>query len=80
MLILEILLELKSKQEDITAAFLHTGLEEIENVFVEMLLDFGKKDKVLKLKRTVYGLCKALMHLGSVSLIKLEALEMSQFK
>ena len=40
MLILEVLLELKSKQGDIISAFLHANLEEGENVFVEMHLGF----------------------------------------
>jgi hypothetical protein len=56
MLILEILLQLKSKQGDVTAAFLHGELEENEKVFVEMPLGFCKQGKVLKLKKlcTVY--------------------------
>ena len=40
MLILEVLLELKSKQGDDVAAFLHANLEEGENAFVEMPLHF----------------------------------------
>ena len=56
MLILEILLQLKSKQGDVTAAFLHAELGENEKVFVEMPLGFRQKGKVLKLKRTLYGL------------------------
>ena len=38
MITLEALLELKSKQEDITAAFLHATLEEGENVFMKVPL------------------------------------------
>ena len=56
MLILEILLKLKSKQGDVTAAFLHADLGEDEKVYVEMPLGFRKKGKVLKLKKTLYGL------------------------
>ena len=56
MLILEILLQLKSKQGDVTAAFLHAELKPEERVFVEMPLGFRQKGKVLKLKRTLYGL------------------------
>ena len=56
MLILEILLNLKSKQGDVTAAFLHADLGEDENVYVEMPLGFRKKGKVLSLKKTLYGL------------------------
>ncbi len=63
MLIMEVLLWLKSKQGDVTAAFLHDDLEEDENFFVEMPKGFeqyaknGRK-KVLKLKKTLYCLCQ----------------------
>jgi len=61
MFILEILLGLKSKQGDITCAFLHADLEPGENVYVDMPLGFAQysKDgtkKCLKLKKTLYGL------------------------
>ena len=56
MLILEILLNLKSKQGDVTAAFLHAKLGEDEKVYVEMPLGFRKQGKVLKLNKTLYGL------------------------
>ena len=59
MLILEILLNLKSKQGDVTAAFLHAELEEGEKVYVAMPQGFKKAGKVLKLKRTLYGLCQS---------------------
>ena len=39
-LILKVLLEVKSKQQDITAAFLYANLKEGRNVFVDMPLDF----------------------------------------
>ena len=68
MLILDGLLELKSERDDITAAFLHANLEEGDNVFVEMPLGFQKKGKVLKLEKTLYGLCWTLIHSRSVSL------------
>ncbi len=61
-LILEVLLGLKLKQGDVTDDFLHAKLEEGKNVFVEMPKGFkqyaknGYK-KVLKLKKTLYGLC-----------------------
>ncbi len=62
MLILENLLGLKSKQADVTTAFLHATLGEDEKVYVEMPLDFKQrglngKYKVLCLKKTLYGLC-----------------------
>ena len=53
MLIFEVLLVLKSKQGDISAAFLHANLEEGEHVFVEVPLSF-KKSKVLRLKKTLW--------------------------
>lgn len=56
MLILEILLGLKSKQGDITAAFLHADLDEKEKVYVQMPLGFRQKGKVLRLRKTLYGL------------------------
>jgi hypothetical protein len=56
MLILEVLLGLKSKQGDITAAFVHADVEEGENIYVEMPRGFKKNRKVLKLKKTLYGL------------------------
>ena len=56
MLILEILLQLKSKQGDVTAAFVHASLEEDERVHVRMPLGFRQQGKVLKLKKTLYGL------------------------
>jgi hypothetical protein len=60
MLILEILLQLKSKQGDVTAAFLHGKLGPNEKVYVEMPLGFRKQGKVLKLKKTLYGLRQSL--------------------
>jgi hypothetical protein len=61
MFILEILLELKSKQGDVICAFLHVDLDPGENVYVEMPLGFtqySKNDiqKALKMKETLYGL------------------------
>eukprot|EP00804_Cyclotella_cryptica_P019245 CCRYP_006143-RA/>CCRYP_006143-RA protein AED:0.10 eAED:0.10 QI:0/-1/0/1/-1/0/1/0/179 len=56
MLILEVLLKLKSKQGDITAAFVHADAEEGENIYVEMPHGFRKQRKVQKLKKMLYGL------------------------
>ena len=61
MFILELLLGLKSKQGNVVCAFLHGELEPGKNVHVEMPLGFTQysKDgtrKVLKLKKTLYGL------------------------
>ena len=59
MLILEILLDLKSKQGNITAAF-HLGeLGEDENVYVKMPLGFRKAGNVLRLNKTLYELCQS---------------------
>ena len=63
MLILEILLKLKSNQRDITAAFLHVKLEENEKIFFDMPKVFEQNDKrgkrnLLRLKKTLYGLCQ----------------------
>ena len=61
MLILEILLVLKSKQGEVTAAFLYAEISEGEKVYVNMPQGFeqfskdGRK-KCLRLKRTLYGL------------------------
>jgi hypothetical protein len=60
MLILEILLQLKSKQGNVTAAFLHGELSPDEKVYVEMPLGFRRQGKVLKLKKTLYGLRQSL--------------------
>ncbi|KAL7532071.1 hypothetical protein ACHAXR_006179 [Thalassiosira sp. AJA248-18] len=61
LLILECLLGLVSKQGDVTCAFLHAHLEEGEDVYLHMPRGFQQYDKrgnakVLKLKRTLYGL------------------------
>ena len=61
MLILEVLLGLKSKQGDVTADFLHADLGEDKKVFVDMPRGFEAKvkndrNKVLKLKKMIYGL------------------------
>eukprot|EP00804_Cyclotella_cryptica_P004230 CCRYP_014577-RA/>CCRYP_014577-RA protein AED:0.25 eAED:0.60 QI:0/-1/0/1/-1/0/1/0/258 len=59
MLILEVLLGLKSKQSNITAAFVHADVEKGKNIYVEMPRGFKKQGKVLKLKKTLYGLSQS---------------------
>ncbi len=59
MLILEVLLGLKSKQDDVTAAFLHALLGSNEHIYCEMPLGFRIPGKVLKQKTTLYGLCQS---------------------
>ncbi|EJK66248.1 hypothetical protein THAOC_12847, partial [Thalassiosira oceanica] len=78
MLILEILLKLKSKQGDITAAFLHADIPENENVYVEMPKGFEQKGKVLKLKKTLYGLRQSPRAFWQYLTEKLEANGMKQ--
>ncbi|KAL3804514.1 hypothetical protein HJC23_002553 [Cyclotella cryptica] len=53
---LMLMLGLKSKQGDITAAFVHADVEKGENIYVEIPQGFKKQGKVLKLKKTLYGL------------------------
>jgi hypothetical protein len=56
MLILEVLSGLKSKQGDVTAAFLHALLQPNGHINYEMPLGFRIPGKVSKLKKTLYGL------------------------
>ncbi len=56
MLILEVFLGLKSKQGDVTAAFLHALPGPNEHIYCEMPLGFRIPGKVLNLKKTLYGL------------------------
>ena len=77
-LILEILLDLKSKQGDVTAAFLHADLEEDEKVYVRMPQGFRKSGKVLKLKKTLYGLCQSSRAFWKYMVEKMKACGMPQ--
>ena len=49
MIIYEVILDLKPKQGDVTAVFLHSKLPEGENIYVAMPRRFIYKGKVLKL-------------------------------
>ena len=80
MLILEVLLDLKSKQGDVTAAFLHADLEEGEEVYVKMPRGFEKRGKVLKLRSTLYGLRQSPRAFWKYMVQKMEACGMSQSK
>jgi len=85
MFILEILLGLKSKQGDITCAFLHADLEPGENVYVDMPLGFAQysKDrtkKCLKLKKTLYGLQQSPRAFWKYITKKLETCGLEQSK
>ena len=78
MLILEVLLELKSKQGDVTAAFLHAKLEDNERVYVEMPRGFRKEGKVLSLKSTLYGLRQSPRAFWKYMVEKMEAVGLKQ--
>ncbi len=78
MFILEVLLGLKSKQGDVTCAFLHANIESDETVYVDMPLGFNTKRKngkrqVLKLNKTLYGLCQSPRAFWKYIIKKLES-------
>ncbi len=78
MFILEVLLGLKSKQGDVTCAFLHADLTPDETVYVDMPLRFNTKSKngkcqVLKLNKTLYGLCQSPRAFWKYIIKKLES-------
>ena len=78
MLILEVLLGLKSKQGDITAAFVDAAVEEGENIYIEMPCGFKKNKKALKLKKTHYGLQQSLRAFWLYLTEKMEACGVEQ--
>jgi hypothetical protein len=78
MLMLEVLLDLKSKQGDVTAAFLHAELNEGERVYIEMPQGFRQKGKVLSLNRTIYGLKQSPRAFWQYMVQKMEASGMKQ--
>ena len=83
MLILEVLLDLKSKQGDVTCAFLHAELPAEEKVYLEMPRGFkqygkGGRGKVLSLKRTLYGLKQSPRAFWKYMVEKLEICGMKQ--
>jgi hypothetical protein len=83
MFILEVLLGLKSKQGDITCAFLHADLAPDETASVAMPLGFNTKSKngkhqVLKLNKTLYGLCQSPRAFWKYITIKLESCGLKQ--
>ncbi len=80
MLILEVLLDLKSKQGDVTAAFLHADLGKEEKVYVRMPMGFRKQGKVLKLKKTLYGLRQSPRAFWKYMVDKMELCDMPQSK
>ena len=56
MLILEVILDLKSKQGYLAVAFLHVDIPEGDNIYVPVPRGFRRKRKVLKLQNKFYGL------------------------
>ncbi len=83
MFILEVLLGLKSKQEDVTCAFLHADLAPDETVYVDMPLGFNTKSKngkrqVLKLNKTLYGLRQSPRAIWKYITKKLESCGLKQ--
>ena len=78
MLILEVLLGLKSKQGDVLAAFLHATLPDDEHVYIEMPVGFRQPGKVLKLKKTLYGLCQSPRAFWKYMVEKMESSGMKQ--
>ena len=80
MLILEVLLGLKSKQGDVTAAFLHAKLDKGEKVYIEMPRGFRQEGKCLLLKRTLCGLRQSPRAFWKYLVAKMEACGMLQSK
>ena len=85
MLILEVLLSLKSKQGDVTCALLHANLATDETVYADMPLGFNIKSKngkqqVLKLNKTLYGLCQSPRAFWKYITKKLESCRLKQSK
>ena len=85
MLILECLLDLKSKQEDLNCAFFHAHLLEEETFYVHMPQGFTHHDKkvkakVLKLNRCLYGLKKSPRGFWKFMVDKLEFCGLKQIK
>ena len=85
MLILEILLGLKSKQGNVTAAFLHADIPEDEKVYIEMPRGFEQyskngKRKRLKLRKTLYGLCQSPRAFWQYLMKKMEQCDLKQYE
>ena len=83
MLILEVFIGLKSKQGDVTAAFIHAYLNKDEKLFVEMPQGFEFKGKngrprILKLLRTLYGLRQSLREFWKYMTAKMKCCGMLQ--
>ena len=71
---------MKSKQGDVTAAFLHATLGPDEHIYVEMPLGFQIPGKVLKLKKTLYGLRQSPRAFWEYMVERMERCGMKQSK
>ena len=78
MLVLEIILDLKSKQGDVTSAFLNSGVPEGENVYVAIPRGFRSKGKLLKLQNNLYILRKSPRAFRKYVMEKLEKCKLKQ--
>ena len=76
--VLSLILDLKTAQADVTAAFLHAPLDEGENVYVQMPRGFSKPGHVLKLRRSLYGLRQSPRNFGRYMKSKLESIGIMQ--
>jgi hypothetical protein len=85
MFVSEILLGLKSTQEDITCAFLHMDFDENEIVYINMPVGLAQYDKNsksmrLKLKKTLYGLRQSPRAFWKYITVKLKNCKLEQSK
>lgn len=83
LLILECLLGLVSKQGDVSCAFLHAHLPEGDEVYLHMpqgFIQYGKnrRPKVLKCKRSIYGLKQSPREFWKYMVQKLESAGLRQ--
>ncbi len=65
-----------------TAIFLHADLPEGENVYVQLPMGFSfrQKGKVLKLKKTIYGLRQSPRAFWQYLTVKMEAYGLKQIQ
>jgi hypothetical protein len=73
MMILSCILDLKTTQADITAAFVHAHLNQKDEVYINQPRGFWapgttNRSRVLKLKRALYGLKQLMILLLTVAL------------
>ncbi|KAL7528926.1 hypothetical protein ACHAWF_002767 [Thalassiosira exigua] len=78
MLMLEVIVDLKSEQGDVTAGFLRAELNKGEKVYVVMPQGFSQKGKILSLNCTMCGLKQLLRAFWQYIVQKMESCEMKQ--